>query len=123
MGSGIASLLRRHYPHHTRCTRVGLLAACWTALLAEIADVVSWDVQDARACAAGSTAEPHAPRLITACWFRLAHHSPFIAARSTLNRRGAAVRSLAGYPNPLPPPSRGRAARRQLHRRDHPWGA
>src|SRR5260370_35394188 len=63
--SGTASLLRR-----------GLLAACRAAFRAVVADVVSWDVEDTRACAAGSAAKPHAPRVITACRFRLAHHSP-----------------------------------------------
>src|SRR5260370_8433081 len=64
-GSGIASLLRR-----------GLRVARRAALLAEVSDVVGWDVEDTRACAAGSAAEPHAPRLITGCWLRLAHQSP-----------------------------------------------
>src|SRR5260370_8046961 len=87
-GSGTPSLpLHRHYLHNTRSTRRGLLAACRAAFLTEVADVVGWDVQDARAPATGSTAEPHAPRLITGCWLRLAHQSLFTAAFGSASKQ------------------------------------
>src|SRR5260370_23547530 len=65
MGSATASLLRP-----------ALLAACRAAFLTEVANVAGWDVEDARALATGSAGEIRARRLITGCWFRLAHHSP-----------------------------------------------
>src|SRR5260370_337719 len=79
-GSGTFSFLRR-----------GLLAACWTAFVTEVADVVGWYVQDVGANATGSAVEIRARRLITGCWRGLAHHSTF-AAGLFFHRATAAVR-------------------------------
>src|SRR5260370_11792726 len=90
MGSSCtASLLRR-----------GLVAACRAALLTEVADVVSWDVEGTRACAAGSAAEPNAPRFITGCWLGIAHHFLGVGVHDCISGQPSTVQTYA-KPSPV----------------------
>jgi hypothetical protein len=55
-------------------------------------------VQHARAPPTGATAEPHAPRLITGCWLRLAHHSLFTAAFGSASKQQCSPVRISLYP-------------------------
>ncbi len=90
---------RSHSSHITSLPlRRGPLAACWTAFLTEVPDMMGRHVEDTRTCAAGSAAEPHASRLIAGCWLRLAHHSLFTAAFGSAWKQQCSPVRISLYP-------------------------